>query len=175
MAIKGPREIYRKIGMKQKKGVMSIFNQFFSKEKFDTIIELGTGPGAFAAYIAEKSVEMPSHFVTFDIKQPRAEIKDYLDSLGAVFSKKDLNASTEVEDLIRERGRVLILNDALKEEHLRRFGPVLKLNDCIISHDYGTEYMLEDINEDLQKNGLEIRYSELFKPEFLWLCCIKER
>jgi len=175
MAIKGSREVYRKITMKQKENVMNVFNQFFSKEKFDTIIELGTGAGAFAAYVAEKAVEMSAYFITFDIREPADGIEDYLNSLGAKFSKEDLNASTKVEDLIRKGNRVLILNDALKEEHLRRFGPILKLNDCIISHDYGTEYVLEDVNEDLQKNGLEVCYSELFKPEFLWLCCIKER
>ncbi len=175
MAIAGTREIYRKVGMKQKEGIVGVFNEFFSKEKFDSIIELGTGSGAFAAYIAEKAVEMSASFITFDIKNPPSAIIDYLNSLGAVFSNEDLDASTGVEDLIKDGNRTLILNDALKEKHLKRFSPVLKLGDCIISHDYGTEYVFEDVNENLQKYGLEVRYSELFKPEFLWLCCIKER
>ncbi len=175
MAINGNREFYKGIGMKQKGGIIGVFNNFFSGEKFDTIIELGTGSGAFATYMAEKAAEMSAFFITFDINNTGPGIEDYLNSLGAVFSKEDLDASTKIEGLISNGNRTLILNDALKETHLRRLAPVLKLGDCIMSHDWGIEYMLEDISECLQKNGLEVRYSELFKPEFLWLCCIKEK
>lgn len=175
MVTNGDKAIYRKMIMKQRKGVMEVFNKFFLMEEFNTIIELGTGAGAFASYVAEKASKMSAFFITFDIKDPEPGVEDYLNSLGAIFSKEDLDSSTKVEDLILKGNRTLILNDALKEAHLRRFAPVLKLGDCIISHDWGTEYVLEDISEDLQKNGLEVQYSELFKPEFLWLCCIKEK
>lgn len=175
MAIKGEREKYNGIGMKQKKGIIEVFSTFFADEKFDIIIEIGTGSGAFSVIIAEKAKEMRSKFYTFDIKLPELSMMRRLTKLGVIFSKESIDSNNIIEDIINNNpnSRLLILNDALKEKHLKRFAEVIKPGDCILSHDYGTEYTIKDVNAVLKKNNLKVSYEKLFRPEFLWLCCIK--
>lgn len=171
----------REKGMKQKKGIMKIFDVFFEKEKFDSIIEIGTGSGNFSLYIAKKAKEMEAYFVTFDIVDINENIKNQLIQLGAVFYNEDVDKSNRIENMINTGGRILLLNDGgLKVPQFKKYAPLLKQNDIIMSHDfYETEknsaagiIIMDDIKKDINNNNVQICYKEFI--QFLWLCCVKE-
>ena len=52
MAIKD-KEIYKGRTIKQVKGIIKIFDSFFEKEKFQNIIEIGTGNGVFSPLVSD--------------------------------------------------------------------------------------------------------------------------
>jgi len=177
------REKYKNIGMKQKKGIINIFNNFFKKEKFNAIVEIGTGNGAFSIYLAEKAKKMNASFMTFDIKKINKKIKKELNNLGGIFYHEDINKNTKIETLLKKSDRVLILNDgALKLPQFKRFSPLLKKNDCLMTHDYFTSkdkkgpgrIVFDEVIEYIKKYQLTISYEKELEP-FIWLCCIKEK
>jgi hypothetical protein len=181
MAIDGPRESYSGMVMKQKAGVLKVFNKFFEDEKFDTIIEIGTGNGAFSLYITEKAREMGAEFYTFDVKDIHPEVKRAIYTLGGVFKREDATTSDLIERLMK-RGRVLVLNDGgLKVPLFSKLAKVLKVGDCLLTHDYyegktkihGGTVTLGEIAPDMSANRLTIRYGKMFTP-FLWICCMRE-
>jgi hypothetical protein len=173
----------KEIGMKQRKGVIVSFDEFFKKEKFDNIAEIGTGSGNFSIYLAKKAKDISATFVTFDIRDILGQsVKNRLTKLGGIFLKEDINKSIAIENLLRGAGRVLILNDgALKLPQFKRFSPLLKNGDCLMTHDYyiSTKYRsvgritLGEVIHYIQKDDLRISYENIFE-KFIWLCCIKD-
>lgn len=178
------REAYLGHGTKQVKGVIKSFDGFFNKEKFQHIIEIGSGNGVFSTYIASKAKEMGSSFITYDLKPLPKKVKGQLLDLGGVFVTDDVNNHTdEIIDMIKHPGRTLLMIDgADKSGPFLFFIKHLKENDIIISHDYYKEE-----NDDIKRivaihteyvdlNGVcvDILYKKLF-DDYLWLCCIKRR
>lgn len=168
--------------IKQKKGIFKIFDLFFEKQKFNNIIEIGTGSGKFSLYIAKKAKEMSAGFITFDIRDVSEDIKNQLIQLGGIFYNEDVNRSNKIEGMVSSAGRILILNDGgLKVPQFKRFASFLKPADCILTHDYyanqkeptdGT-VILSEVIQDIVDNDLKIYYKDLF-DSYLWLCCVKE-
>lgn len=180
MAIKlDKRMIYKNIRTKQMVGVTSVFDKFFIKEQFDTVIELGTGNGGFTLYIAEKCSKIKADFYTFDIRQiiNSASLKK-LKQLGGTFLKEDTNKTDRVKDFIKNSGRVLILNDGDKITSFNIYGPLLKPGDYMFIHDYYYEEPAifdgvatwDDFKDGMEKFNLVISsYTKVFK-NYLWMC-----
>jgi len=154
---------------------------FFEKEKFNNIVEIGTGWGKFSLYLAKKSKEMSAEFITFDIRDISEDIKNQLVQLGGIFYNEDVNKSNKIEDMVSSAGRVLILNDgALKTPQFKRLAPVLKQTDFILTHDYyvgqkepaSGGISLGEVTQEIIDNNLEVCYKDLF-DYYLWLCCVK--
>jgi len=172
----------REKGMKQKKGVLDVFDSFFAKEKFKTIIEIGTGSGNFSIYLAKKSKEMSATFITFDIKDISEKVKSRLNKLDGCFYCEDINENNMIERLLESFSRVLILNDgALKLPQFKRFAPLLKKDDCLMSHDYykhkdeksSGRITFYEVSEYIEEYKLRVVYENILE-NFLWLCCIKK-
>lgn len=171
------REQYRNIGMKQEKGVINSFDKFFEKEKFNTIIEIGTLPGGFALYLLDKAKKMGMSFYTFDVR----ESKKIGDLLGTAFFQEDVLNSSRIIEMIHCGGRICLMNDGgLKVPTFKKFAPMLKENDCILTHDYygdrkeiyaGT-VTLSEVIQDIENNQLKIYYENLF-DQYVWICCMK--
>ena len=184
MAIKlDKRMIYKNIRTKQMMGITNVFDEFFIKEQFDTVIELGTGNGGFTLYIAEKCNEMKADFYTFDIRKiiNSASLKK-LKQLGGTFFKEDTNETDRVKDFIKDSGRVLILNDGDKFTSFTLYGPMLKAGDYMFIHDYYDKKKSifdglatwSDFENGIEEFNLIISsYTKLFK-NYLWMC-IKRR
>jgi len=167
-------------GMKQKRGIKKVFNIFFKTEQFDKIIEIGTGSGYFSLYILEKAVEMEALFYTFDVKKISGGMEKRLYDLGGVFFNENVNKNNRIQDMLRN-GRILLLNDGgLKVPQFKKYTPLLKKGDCILTHDYYKNQKiprkgvitLDEAKPYIKNNGLEVMYEKLF-DEFLWLCCVK--
>ena len=179
MAIKN-KETYKGKIIKQVKGIVKIFDSFFEKEKFDHIIEIGTGNGAFSIYFASKAHEMGASFITYDIKRISSKIKKELTSRNAKVVTCDINKNTDIDDILKN-GRCLILNDGgLKVPEFHRFSKILKKDDIMMSHDYykgrttssGGTVIISDVKEYIQENNLEVINEKMF-DKFLWLCVVK--
>jgi len=183
MAIKqSDRMRYENIGTKQMKGVVNVFNKFFIKEQFNTVIELGTGNGGFTLYIAEKCNEMKADFYTFDIRQiiNAASLKK-LKQFGGTFFKEDTNKTDRVKNFIKDSGRILILNDGDKITSFNIYGPLLKPGDYMFIHDYYYKEpsifdgvaTWDDFKNGIEKFNLVISsHTKLFK-NYLWMCIKK--
>jgi hypothetical protein len=177
MAIKKNKEVYKGKIIKQKKGIVKVFDSFFKKEKFKNIVEIGTGNGAFSTYFAKKAKDMGSSFITYDIKKISKKVEKELLMLGGTVVTCDINKSTDVENIIADEGRFLLLNDGgLKVPEFLRFAKLIKVCDIILTHDYYKDrkttagiVVIEDVKKCIEKNNLEIINEELF-DDALWLC-----
>jgi cephalosporin hydroxylase len=183
MAIKlDKRMIYKNISTKQIKGVTKAFDQFFIKEQFDTVIELGTGNGGFTLYIAEKCNEMKADFYTFDIRRIiNSDVISSIKQLGGVFFKEDTNKTDRVRNFIKDGGRILVLNDGDKINSFNIYCPLLKSDDYMFIHDYyykipsifdgvGT---WDDFENGLVTHNLSVsNYTKMFE-KYLWMCIKK--
>jgi len=179
MAIKD-KEIYKGRTIKQVKGIIKIFDSFFEKEKFQNIIEIGTGNGVFSTYFADKAKSINSSFTTFDIRPINAKIKKELKDLNANIFTCDINKNYHIEDIVLSEGRCLVLNDGgLKVPQFLRFSKLIKKDDIILTHDYykngksiAGRIVIEDVEDCINENNLEIIKENLF-DEAIWLCVIK--
>ena len=184
MAIKKSKRMrYKNIGTKQMKGVTNAFDNFFIKEQFDTVIELGTGNGGFTLYIAEKCNEMKADFYTFDIRRiVNSNTLKNIKQLGGIFFKEDTNETDRVKNFIKEGGRTLVLNDGDKFTSFKIYGPRLKLGDYMFIHDYYKPCSIfdgiatwNDFENGIKKFDLMISdYTKIFE-KYLWMCIKKER
>ncbi len=173
---------YWGVTLKQVSGVLETFDLFFKKEKFDQIIEIGTGNGAFTLFIANHASKMGASVITFDIKDPEPSIKEELKKLNVEVVKQDINENIEIEEKIKYDGRCLILNDGgLKVPQFVRFAKLIKPNDILLTHDYYKNrspakgiIIIDDVAEDIKDNILKVIYRSLF-DSFLWLCVKKEK
>lgn len=171
------KEKYIGVTIKQVKGVLSLFDSFFELEKFDNIIEIGTGNGGFSSYIAQKCMEMHAEFTTYDINKINIpHIEQHLKILNVNVITKDVNDDELIEKLLKYGGRCLLLIDgALKSPQFNRFAKIIKPNDIMMAHDYyrdeiqseyGT-FVLTEVQDAITENNLEIVYSGF--ENYLWL------
>lgn len=134
-----PKEIFRKLPMSQKKGVCRVFKRFFEAEKFDRLVELGTGNGTFTWFLATQAGKYGFEVHSFDKRTAkRAVVRAEVESVGGKLYVADVLAKPHptVVELLGE-GRVLLLCDngnKIKEWHL--YSPYLKESDVIMAHDY---------------------------------------
>jgi hypothetical protein len=181
MAIKN-KETYKGTMIKQVRGIVQVFDSFFEKEKFDHIVEIGTGNGAFSIYFASKAHEMGADFITYDIKRVSNKIRKEITAHGGKVVTCDINEDTTIASLIESPGRCLLLNDGgLKVPEFHRFAKIMKKNDIMMTHDYyknrketssGTVVMSE-IVDSISKNKLKVINENMF-DSCLWLCVIKD-
>lgn len=116
----------------QTPAVIGVFSKFI--QEFDTIVEVGTGRGAFALWISLNK-KPDATFVTFDVKP---HLMPDLSRATVVQSNVfDTQTFSEVTVLMQRPGRLLFLCDGGdKEKELAHFAPFLKSGDVIMAHDY---------------------------------------
>jgi hypothetical protein len=177
MAIeKKNREIYNGKVIKQVKGIIKVFDTFFENEKFNNIIEIGSGSGIFSIYFALKSIKMNTKFITVDIKKIPIKTRRKLLSLNVDIINCDINKDKKTKEIIHN-GRCLILNDgALKIPVFFKFASLMKKGDVLLTHDYyaNEEFSgcggiaLNDVRECIKCNNLEVVEHKDFN-DMLWL------
>jgi cephalosporin hydroxylase len=121
-----------------------------------TIIELGTGSGAFSAYLAAWCYMSGARFFTFDTHRKGSATKrvNYralalIRRLGGSFHARNVFAPSTVSRIARlanEPGVTLIYCDnGDKAMELRTYAPLLKEGDFLGVHDYGSEVFPADV------------------------------
>jgi len=177
------KEKYIGVTIKQVKGIFPLFDSFFELEKFDHVVEIGTGNGGFSSYIAQKCFDMKSKFTTYDInKINNPHIEKHLQILNVNVITKNVNDDKHIEDIIKNDGRCLLLIDgALKTPQFNKFASLIKVNDIIMTHDYykdetvseyGT-FVFSEVEQAIDDNNLTIVYKAF--DNYLWLCVEKVR
>lgn len=180
---------YLDIYMEQVKDISIKFDTFFEKNKFNTIIEIGTCHGGLSMYLALAANAMGAKFFTFDIvndlKKPHL-----LEALNGTFFQLDVFKNKAIKiithRLNEENNRVLLLCDGGKKiKEFNLYAQYLKPSDVIMAHDYFTsmkkfhhqhkqpvwkccEITLNDIKESLLKYNI-LSYHPEFEDSF-WFC-----
>lgn len=128
---------YKGFPMKQADNAVDVFTEFFKIEKFDRVIELGTGSGGFTLFLGE---HYGKKLYTFDIRDKLIKvegIKKQLKKLGVSINVVNIFETNDVKKLIIKKGRVLLLCDnGHKPREVELFSPILKSGDVIMVHDY---------------------------------------
>ena len=104
--------------------------------KFDRVIEIGTGRGAFSFWISQTKRE-DADFYTYDISGDRFEFQDAKLNF-TVADCFESDAIAAIQTLIQEPSkRVLLMCDGgNKEREMNVFSKFLKPNDVAMCHDY---------------------------------------
>lgn len=189
------RQNYHKLQMVQKKGVCLVFKKFFEDEKFDRVVELGTGNGIFTWFLSDQAAIHGFELHSFDIKTAKfAVIRAEVEAAGGKLYVGDVLSKPHptIVELLKE-GRVLLLCDngnKIKEWHL--YSPYLKVNDVIMAHDYfsgtqGTDAAkkhskqvwrsIEITDKDIQEVNANHNLQPFWAKEFksvAWVSKIKE-
>lgn len=178
------REFYKDVKMSQAIGTMKVFNKFLSKEKFNTLVELGTGKGILTLFLSDI---FDGKIYTFNINDILM-INDLI-SNGVVVVRTNIfkNSSIrQIEEIIQSSGRVLLLCDnGNKIKEVRTFSKFLKKNDVIMAHDYfkdkdsrddsiwqSCEITQVDVEDVLKKYNLHSFYQEDF-AKIAWMSKIR--
>jgi predicted O-methyltransferase YrrM len=176
---------YRGVRTAQADGWEEAFTEFFGKEEFDIVIELGTLRGGLTILLAELC---GSKLHTFDIKDVLSDSsKHILNDLNVSVYVENIFDTDTVKNLIRKEGRVLLLCDnGNKPKEVKLFTPFLKKDDVIMAHDYHLNKNkfnenkhiwrhFEISEKDMNYKSLKSYepYYNLFKKVF-WGCKIKE-
>lgn len=120
--------------MQQHPDALGLLKPILQREKFDRIIEIGTGTGVFTAWLKQ----FTKMLITVDITNRRLESVDrivYLicDAFGRQFP-------TEFAKLMdQEQKTLLICDDGNKPREAQFFGPQLRTGDMMLVHDYASE------------------------------------
>lgn len=130
-----PRDFYKGMKMNQASGTMKVFKSFLKNEKFDTLIELGTGRGTLTLFLSDIT---RSKIYTFN--KGDVILADSLTDVGVSVVKADVFSDStidQIKELISAPGRVLMLCDnGDKVREFNTFSQFLKQGDVIMAHDY---------------------------------------
>jgi hypothetical protein len=124
-----------------------LWETFLNAHRFNTLIELGSGSGAFSTWLYLQCVNRGASFFTFDKVHPPA-----LDwpmnkanglagrfFLGDMFSGKGMSALRGMLDTVN-RPAILFCDGGNKPKEFQTFTPMMQPGDFVIVHDYGTEF-----------------------------------
>lgn len=127
------------IGMRQSAEAIPAFDKFFRIEKFDRIIELGTGNGGLTLFLGLYCLFSDCELYSFDQEDKRADkIKSLLKRLPVKFYQRDIWKSADfISALIEENKKTLLLCDnGNKNREFKTYSDCLKPDDFIMIHDY---------------------------------------
>lgn len=181
--------------VQQNPHALGAFKDFFEKNKFDLVVEIGTANGGLSMALKDECDKMGADFETYDIKEESISVLNKNDN----FKKREIKvfvcdvlSEEMVGSLgrrIREGGRALLLCDGGdKIREFNTYSAFLKTGDVIMAHDYAEdkaefeknirnkvwnwhEISAADIKSACDSHGLKD-----YHPEFrsvAWVCKIK--
>lgn len=130
-----------------------LWEQFLNSQPgIRRIVELGTGSGGFAMFLALQARQRGISFTTVDkLEKPGACTTPIgQELLGSRFRRLDIfgEGRAVVEWLIREpeaHPLVLFCDDGDKPREMREFAPICLPGDFVVVHDWGTEATEQDL------------------------------
>jgi cephalosporin hydroxylase len=145
-----------------------LWEWFLNRTQVQTIIELGTGSGAFSCFLITQCVSRGIKFVTVDIREPEFIDSELYRLLGFEkhFHVLDLSlpkARPFVHGMIKASGSkhpvLLYCDNGDKAHEVAAFGPLLDRGDYLGVHDFGIEFHDHDLEP------VRDRVVELVKPD----------
>tara|TARA_S200002703_G_scaffold110160_1_gene95860 strand:- start:523 stop:1089 length:567 start_codon:yes stop_codon:yes gene_type:complete len=183
---------YNNIRAQQRPEVFSVFDEFFKEnDDIDQIVELGTSSGGLSEYLYEKSIELNSSFVTYDINPRRRSPQLNRKILCRIIDTFSPQGQKEINSLLKSPKKTLLLCDGGdKSREVNLFSKSLKSGDIIMAHDYSPtkEYFEEhmrnkiwnwhEIEDDHIKQSIEENnlgnYDYYNFLGVAWMCRIKK-
>lgn len=135
--------------MQQNHRIFDYFPKFLEAEQFDTVIEIGTSEGGLALYMHELSKQYKFKFWTYDVERKMPDLPPF------DFRHKSAWDGQGYEEILRalhSNDKVLLLTDGgdkIKEFNL--YGPHIKANDFIMTHDYAPS---KDFHTQFMRYGI---------------------
>ena len=153
---------YKTYKAQQHPKAWEVFETFLYEEKFDTIIEIGTGLGGFTEFIYDLHYNIISYDIDDIYNTHKKLIEKGVDIRHKnVFDVHHLILDDEVHQLLKN-GKVLALCDGVeKAKEVMLFSKHIKVNDIIMAHDY----CIDNQTFDLKYKDKEWRYLELIESE----------
>lgn len=147
---------------------------FLAHERPRTVIELGTGSGAFSIYLASYCYMVRGGFFTFDIhlkggpsKRVNYRTLGLIRRLGGRYHARDVfdgGTQTLIRQLIARGGVTLIYcDDGDKPREVWTYAGCLKPGDFIGIHDYNSEIFPRDLEGLIAEGVCEQWHEELFE------------
>jgi len=125
--------------------------------EFSTIVELGTGFGATAAFLGTHSVISGADVYTYD-NSPMVtdKVQNLFNRIGVKYEVLDIFENEEkIANLIQRDGRTLLYCDnGDKVREMKLWGKYLKKDDVVLIHDYPEEVPQRAIDETCEMHGL---------------------
>lgn len=174
-------------------GVWDLFKQFLLKEKFERILEIGTGLGGLTQFLYEFSKEnnVNTEITTVDIK-PSNEKLIFIGVKSVQMDVLNLQNLPKLNEFLKTNKKLLILCDGDdKPMEFNIFSKYIKPNDFIMAHDYAISYEYFEKNIKHTKkwdwcqivesdiagisNKLNlIEYTDIDFKEEMWICKTKK-
>ena len=153
---------YKTYKAQQHPKAWEIFETFLEKEKFDTIIEIGTGLGGFTEFICD----LGYNIISYDVDDIYDTHKKLIEKGVDIRHKNVFNINHSIlDDEIRQllkNGRVLVLCDGIeKAKEFSLFSKYIKVNSIIMAHDY----CVDNQTFNLKYKDREWKYLELIESE----------
>lgn len=177
--------------MMQNHKIFPLFKEFFTHNKFQTIVEIGTANGGFTIFLADSTKEDQTKIYSYDIHEIGEHLKgEQYKTCGVNFRIANAHArdtEKEIANLIKYGGKTAVFcdgGDKIKEVNI--FARHLKSGDFILAHDYAPdvptfsqivqgkiwnwlEIQYAPIKEAIEGNGIEQYYPEVFQ-QGAWFC-----
>lgn len=177
----------------QTEGAWKLFEDFLLKEKFEKILEIGTGLGGFSQFISEFSKEnsIETEIITVDIK-PLNEKLIFIGVKSLQMDVLNMQNLPILDNFLKTNKKLLILcdgGDKITEFNL--FSKYVKVGDFIMAHDYAVseEYFESNIKGKQKWDWCQITekdilgscskfnlvdYTNLDFKEEMWVCKTKK-
>lgn len=141
-----------------------IWEWFLNRARAKSIVELGTGNGAFSCYLLSQCIARQMHFATLDRKEPEQSLLHQKLGLRRLFRKMNLmslEAKSELGVILSQLPRpvVLFCDNGDKPHEIAIFCDLLKAGDYVGVHDYGIEF------HEHHLDPIRDRVVELMAPE----------
>lgn len=182
---------YKGIPTMQNPNAFEVFEEFFKKEKFDTVIEIGTAYGGLSQFLYEQSILHGFSFITYDRYKER--LHDNIPAPQFDFRNIDCFSEEGKEQIIEclSTNKTLLLCDGgNKKNEFNLFAPYLQHGSYIMAHDYSPdnsyfektvrgkiwnwfEISDKDVAESLKNHVKKSDYYDKFLS-VVWLSCTKK-
>lgn len=136
-----------------------IWEQVLNRQEPVRILELGTFTGGMASYLHVQALMRGAEFMSFDsapLEAIRLDRPDspYTSSWKFSFRQMDVFTSASIKyigDMIKLPGQtVLFCDNGNKPHEMLTYVPLLKVDDIVAVHDWGTEFMPAHVPPGLQ-------------------------
>lgn len=154
------------LSMQQSWEDLALWEWFLNRVIVKSIIELGSGSGAFSCYLLTQCISRGITFVTIDHRPPEMLDGVFYRRVGLdkTFTEIDilsLEGSNKVKKIIKQVPKPLLLycDNGDKPQEVALFSPELKQGDYLGVHDFGIEF------HEYNLQPVVDRIVEIGKPE----------
>ena len=182
---------YKGIPTMQAKKAFQVFESFFSNEKIELVIEIGTAYGGLSKFLHDQSQIFGFKFITYDRYKDR--LFDKIPNPEFEFRNIDCfseNGKQEIIEALLSKKTLLLCDGGNKKNEFNLFSEYIQHGSYIMAHDYSPdrEYFEKEVrgkiwnwfeisDEDVSESLINYLEKSNYYDEFLevvWLSCVKK-